>query len=110
MLANENRFNQAPDAGHAYELVTVAATYSGAKAKTNGFDLSFKVVGGQAVSYDAFSCKAFPKDSFDISTDVFPGGTVTGSLCFDVAEADLPSLVLYVRSGFTGDDVFFALV
>ena len=71
--------------------------------------VSLSAVGdlGVAYSFDA-SCGVIP-DSLDVFDAVFPGGTVTGHLCWAIADADADGLLLIVDGDSDGERVFLAV-
>ena len=50
-------------------------------------------------------------DDIDDSGETFPGGTVTGNVCWSIESTDAASLVMIVEESFSFDDTraFFAL-
>ena len=55
-------------------------------------------------------CGVIP-DNIDDSGETFPGGTITGNVCWSIQSTDAASLVMIVEESFNFDDTraFFAL-
>jgi hypothetical protein len=72
-------------------------------------EVSFTVAGPSTVVYNTSAdCGVIP-DQLDQFRDVFPGGTVEGNLCWEVADEDAESLVLLVDEfAFSSERVVFA--
>jgi hypothetical protein len=101
----ENQFNDPPEPGHQFVMVTISLTYEGTESADPGFDPSFKAVGESNVAYDTFSpgCGVVPRD-LSSAGEVFTGGTIEANVCFSVDSEDVDSLVMYVESLFSIDD------
>jgi hypothetical protein len=110
-VADANMFNEPPAAGRRYVIVTPEATYTGDAETANAYDITFRLVGASGVTIDEeFMCVA-PEPNWTDLTEVFPGGTLTGNLCFSVPETDVDSLVLIAEPtmAFSGNRAFLAL-
>lgn len=116
-IVDSDSFIDPPEDGDVFFLINVTATYVG-----NGEDesqsifssITWGAVGDSAVGYQEFddACTFFGlPDELDDSAEVFEGGTVSGNICFSVAEEDAGSLVLYAEDFFSFDGVreWFAL-
>jgi hypothetical protein len=107
----ENPFNDEPAEGRQFLMVELEATYTGENSDSLVSSAEFNVVGPTAVAYTfEDSCGIIP-DELDVWADVFPGGTVSGNLCWSVRTEDVDELVLYSQESFDFDDevAFFAL-
>jgi hypothetical protein len=107
----ENQFNDPPQEGHQFFLVTVSATYNGSESATVIGGLSFEAVGASSVSYNTYdpSCGVIPNELAS-GNEVFEGGAVEGNVCFQVTAEDASSLVMYVEPSFSSEDrVWFAV-
>lgn len=108
----ENEFNDPPVEGRQFYVIEVAATYQGQTSEATALGLSWSTVGDSAVAYSSFedTCGVIA-DELNQFAEVFPGGTQTGSLCWQVASDDVDSLVLIVDNAFSFDDdrAFMAL-
>lgn len=104
LVLMENQFNDPPLDGRQFFLIDVSATLQGEEASSVIADLSFKAVGQSNVAYSTYdpSCGVVPNElGFD---EVFPGGTLEGTVCFQVEEQDVGSLVMYVEPSFSFTD------
>ncbi len=97
LVLEENLYNDPPAPGNRFVLwQIVIANMSDTELAAFGA-VSFSVVGDSAVAYAAFdaTCGVVP-DSLDTFRTLFPGGSLAGSLCWEVAEQDVASLKLIV--------------
>ena len=99
----ENQFNEPPPAGFRFVGIDVAYTYNG-----SGSDIALTAT-TSAVSISNVSlakeCGVIPGE-VDVFSDVFTGGTVTGTICFVVPDGGIDGLVLYTTS-FDADTQYF---
>ena len=115
-VMEENQFNDPPPEGNQFFIASLEATYTGTESSTfSGFsgDIRLKSVGDSRVAYEGFdaSCGVIP-DDIDDSGEAFPGGTVTGNVCWSIQSTDAASLVMIVKESSNFDDdtrAFFAL-
>jgi hypothetical protein len=100
----ENEFNEPPADGHQFYVVELSVTYQGNESEAPFVGLTITSVGDSAVAYDAFEayCGVIPSE-LDTFSEVFPGGTQTGNLCWSVRSSDADSLVLIVDNAFSFD-------
>lgn len=103
----DNTFNDPPPEGFRFVGVDVALAYSGT-GSASGFDVTAKWVGGGNVQRAGF-CGVVTGE-LDQFTDVFAGGSVTGTMCFVVPQQEVGNGVLYVAAGFDSEPVYFATV
>jgi hypothetical protein len=105
VVAAENQFNDPPAPGKQFFMVTVEATYDGTESSTFWFDMSLASVGASAVAYDGFqdSCGVLPDALSDVG-ETFPGGQVTGNVCWSVDAADAATLTMLASPSFSFDD------
>jgi hypothetical protein len=105
VVAAENQFNDPPAPGKQFFMVTVEATYDGTESSTFWFDMSLESVGASAVAYDGFqdSCGVLPDALSDVG-ETFPGGRVTGNVCWSVDAADAATLTMLASPSFSFDD------
>jgi len=101
----ENTFNTPPPDGYRFIGVDVAYAYSGS-GSGSPFNVTTKAVGSSNIELSS-QCGVIPNE-IDISSDVFSGGNVTGTVCF-VVPAATPDLVLYSTASFD-TRVMFATV
>ncbi|MCP4306414.1 MAG: hypothetical protein GY788_16420 [bacterium] len=100
----ENQFNDPPDAGHVYSLVTLRATYKGADEGTAWLELAAGLVGDDQRNYSDTDCGAVKPNALNDQPSVFADGTVEGNFCLMVPSDQLPSGVLYVEPTFGSED------
>jgi hypothetical protein len=101
----ENMFNDPPPDGMQFYLISLSLTYHGADTG-NAYGLTWKAVDANNVAYTTYdpSCGVIPQE-FNAGADVFPGGTITGNICFVVDSSTAKTLVLYAEPSFSfGDD------
>ena len=88
-------------------IIEIAATYVGTDSGDPYWDLSLKLVGNRATTFDERR-GAIP-DPLSDGGEIFPGGVITGNVCV-TAEADqLPGATLLVEGLFGDSRTFFAL-
>ncbi len=112
-VMEENQFNDPPPEGNQFFIASLEATYTGTEPSTFWVDMTLKSVGDSKVAYEGgnASCGVIP-DNIDDSGETFPGGTITGNVCWSIQSTDAASLVMIVEESFSfGDDTraFFAL-
>ena len=109
VVAEENEFNDPPEAGFNYVLWEIDATYVGEESGTLWLDTSWKVVGADGNSFDN-SCGVIP-DSISDAGETFSGASVSGSECKSVEAAQLEGATILVEAFLSLDDdrTFFAL-
>lgn len=109
---DENEFNDPPPEDNQFFIATLEATYTGDESSTFWVDMTLKAVGESNVAYEAFeaSCGVIPDDIND-SGETFPGGTITGNVCWNIQSSDVASLVMIAEESFNLDDTrqFFSL-
>ena len=72
-------------------------------------DYRLRLVGASGVARTTFSdsCGVIPDDLPD--PDVFPSGTITGNVCWEILASDAASVVLFDKPFLGDQDVFMAL-
>jgi hypothetical protein len=106
-VAAENSFNEPPEPGHQFALVTVEATYVGPQEPAILLDLDFGTVDDNNVAYDfEDTCGVIPNE-IDRYGDVYRGGTIRGNLCWQVRSDSIDSLLLTVGSSGSGSPPTF---
>ena len=103
-VITENEFNDPPAEGEQFFVATLEATYVGDESSTFWVDMTLKAVGDSNVAYESFdaSCGVIP-DDIDNAGETFPGGTITGNVCWKIGSDDANSLVLIVEESFSLD-------
>jgi hypothetical protein len=101
----ENQFNDPPVEGNQFFIASVEATYTGTDSSTFWVDMSLKAVGESHVAYEPFdaTCGVIPGDINDTG-ETFPGGTVSGNVCWSIQTTDADSLVMIAEESFTFDE------
>ncbi len=96
-ILTENEFNEQPAAGNQFFMANLTITNVGTEVTLPWLDLSFQAVGDSSTGYNEFdnTCGVIPDSSLN-SGDVFPGGTVSFNVCWQIKSADADSLVMYV--------------
>jgi len=111
-VLTENDLNDPPREGRQFFLITLSATYKGTESATILGGLTFEAVGASSVSYTTYdpSCGVIPNDLATVN-EIFPGGTLEGTVCFQVTAEDADSLVMYVEPSFSLEEqrVWFAV-
>ena len=110
-VMEENQFNDPPPEGNQFFIASLEATYTGTESSTFWIDMTLKSVGDSNVAYEGVAyCGVIP-DDIDDSGETFPGGTITGNVCWSIQSTDAASLVMIVEESFNFDDTraFFAL-
>ena len=104
-VMEENQFNDPPPEGNQFFIASLEATYTGTESSTFWGDMTLKSVGDSRVAYEAYeaSCGVIP-DNINDSGETFPGGTITGNVCWSIQSTDAASLVMIVEESFNFDD------
>ncbi len=104
LVLTENEFNDPPAEGRQFYIVEISATYQGTESDFILSGLTITSVGDSAVAYSDFedTCGVIP-DELDTFSEVFPGGTQVGILCWQIRSEDADSLVLIVDNAFSFD-------
>ncbi len=112
LVLDENQFNEPPEEGRQFYMARLDATFEGEESSTFWIDVSLKAVGDSSVAYEGFdgSCGVIP-DPIDDAGETFPGGSISGNVCWSVWSEDVGSLVMIAEETFTFDDtrVLFSL-
>lgn len=105
-IAAENQFNDAPAEGKQFFMAEVEATYVGGESSTFWLEMNLKAVGASSVAYERGSdadCGVIPNDVTNAG-EAFPGGTVTGNVCWEIDTADATTLAMIAEPTFSFDD------
>lgn len=113
LVMAENQFNDPPKPGRQFFIINVTLIYTGTKSTSPFGDVTLYAVGKSNVAYGtdlSDYCGVIP-DKLDDFAKVFPGGRITGNICFSVRKPDAARLLLYYEPSFSLDDVqvFFKL-
>lgn len=109
LVAEENQFNAAPEAGHNFVMIALTGVYTGEDSGSVFGDLGYKVLGADGNTFST-RCGVIPGDITDTG-ETFSGATVEGNLCFSVASDQIDGATLILEEAFSFDDVrvFYAL-
>lgn len=110
-----NQFNDPARPGYRMVMATLELTYDGQETGDPFWDLVYKVLGSRGLAYadtdEESQCGSEPQGLID-APEMFPGGTVTGNVCWQMPEDEVDSLVMFLEPLFSFEDddrVFFAL-
>ena len=105
----ENQFNDPPEEGHQFVMFNVDATYEGEESGTAWLDFSWAIVGSEGNTFSD-RCGVIP-DSLNDTGETFPGGSVSGNVCFSAASDQIEGGTLRIEELFSFDDTraFYAL-
>jgi hypothetical protein len=103
-------FNEPPATGNQYFMANVTVTHVGTTVLWGiAYDVWFKAIGEANKEYEDGCSKEIPNAARSVG-DVFPGGTVTYNVCWEVSSADAGSLVMFAHPlGDTADRAWFSL-
>jgi len=107
----ENSFNEVPPDGRQFLMIGIEATYNGDASDFLFASTSFSTVGPLAVAYTGEDTCGVVPGEIEVFSEVFPGGTVAGNLCWSVRAEDVGGLLLYAQEAVTldGEPLFFDL-
>ena len=97
---NGEPINSPPPAGAQDFMVLVNAIYEGGgKGNPTYLVNNTYAAGSHNAKYDTQenSCGTWPQPSFQYAPDVFPGQTLTGNICYQIATSDASSLMLFTE-------------
>ena len=103
-VMSENSFNDPPPDGFRFIGVDVTYAFNGT-GTGSGFTVTTAAVGDSNVSLSD-DCGVIPA-AIDVFTDVFAGGSVSGSLCF-VVPVGSTTITLYSSATFGSTPIMFA--
>lgn len=92
-----NPANMPPEEGRQFFMATVQVIYNGSEPSAS-FEAGFvlRAIGRTFTAYSiSSSCGIIPGEL--PGTEVAPGGSLTGTVCWSVLEADAENLVMYYR-------------
>ena len=112
MVLAENQFNDPPEAGSQFFMVTLRAKYLGPGSTTFDGGFRLRAVGTKGIVYTTFedSCGVVPNELTD--PELFTNGTIEGTACWQIASSDADSLIMFLDEhflSFTGERVWFSL-
>jgi len=96
-----------PEFGNVFALVNITLTNTGEEVKSP-WEPNIKAVGDEKVELGDCGWRTIPDDP-DFSKDLFPSGSVTGNICFEMPEGS--SLIIYANTTwFDSDNIFFTAI
>ncbi len=109
-VADENQFNDPPPDGKVFGAVRVRVTYQSGPAPADIFDLNFNAVGPSGVVLKTFveSCGVTP-DELPTFSELFPGGSVEGNVCWAMDPGDLADLTMLLEVIFVDGEIYIDL-
>ena len=113
VVLDENSFNDPPEEGNQFYIVTVRAKYLGPDSTKFRGSSRLRALGRGGVVYTTFenSCGVIPNE-LPSYTELFTGGQVEGNECWQIASSDADSLMMFVEpEGFSsgGSRAWFSL-
>ncbi len=96
--------HESPQSGHQYFMATISVTNASTDMVIPISEVEYTAVGASGVIYTEFtnSCGLIP-GADDKYRDVFPGGTITYSLCWQIDRHDASTLELTAAPAFSND-------
>jgi len=112
--AVQNEYEEAdlPEDGNQFFMIALEARYAGPDSGNFWSDMGWKAVGPSAVAYEESDSQCgFIPNSISDTNEAFPGGVVTGNLCWSVTTDDAQELLLLLEPFFavTSDRTVYAL-
>lgn len=107
LVMQENQFNDPPAAGNHFYMVAVEFEHFRIGSEPTYISyFDFQLIGENRTLYDlGYTCGVFPDA---LGGEVYPGGTVQGNVCFEVADNDEGFILIYQQS-FFGERIFLSL-
>ena len=94
------RANEPPEEGNQFHLVTLRVTYIG--TGSSEFDGRLKLLGQSGVVYESFETDCgYDPGYLNTLVELFPGGTIEGSICREIKSSDVDSLVMILDPPFS---------
>ena len=100
-VAEQNRFNDPPEEGHRFYMLSVEVSYPFGSGSVTVSSSDFSLIGENRVVYDPFDndCGIIPNE---LNGEVFAGGKIQGNVCFEILE-DEAGLILIHEPGFEAE-------
>ena len=97
LVMRENPYNDPPEEGYRFYVVTIRAQYLGTDSTNFNGSGRLRALGVGGVVYTTFenSCGVIPDDL--PNPELFTNGTVEGNVCWEVAEDDVESLQMFME-------------
>lgn len=103
----ENTFNDPPEEGLQYALLSLTATYIGAESGTPSFDLTYSYVSSSGTTHETFDTFAVAPDPLSDVNELYPGASGTGNILIAIPSDD-PSGGVWKVGTLLGSEYFFA--
>ncbi len=89
-----NQFNDPPEEGNRFYLVTVAVSYVSGSDSLNVSSADYRLIGNNRFVYSPFenSCGVVPDE---LNAELFPGGQAEGNVCFQIQSDDDDFLLVH---------------
>ena len=100
-VAEENQFNDPPQEGKRFYMVSVEVSYPSGSSSITVSDTDFSLIGENRVVYDSFDydCGVIPNE---LDGEVYGGGRIQGNICFEIPE-DEGGFILIHEPGYEAD-------
>ena len=87
LVMDANQFNDPPEPGNRFYMVTVAVSYVSGADSLNVAESDYSLIGNKRVVYTPFdhSCGVIPDE---LGAELFPGGQTEGNVCFHIEAND----------------------
>ena len=114
-VLNHSWLNHAPPAGFQYLIVNIEVHNDSDSVVDPFFLTNLGLIGNANVAYSQLDfgnmCGLEIPDSINYMTSIFPGGKLTGNICFSVQSSEVDSLVMYHRDpwGLNDNILYWAL-
>jgi len=109
IVLGENMFNDPPEEGNQYVLVSLEATYVGRDSSTFWVDMLYKFVGSKGTTFDAGTAVA--PDAVTDAGETHSGASIAGNVVFEVATDEIHGGTILIQEAFSFDQtrMFFAI-
>ena len=103
-----NQFNDPPEEGNRYYMVTVAVAYPAGSVSVNISEYDFRLIGDKRLVYEPYdhSCGVIPDE---LSGELYAGGRTEGNICFQIP-SDESGLILIYQPGFGSEERRFLAI
>ncbi len=110
VIVSENEFNDPPQTGSQYVLVTIDATYVGSDSGTFWMDMTYGFVGSKGNTFGSPEGFASPPNPISDAGEAFPGASISGEIVFEVPSDQVVGGTLSMEEfSFDSQKVFFAV-
>ena len=93
LIQAENQFNDPPQEGNRFYLVTVEVINAAGSGSVDVSESDFRLIGNNRLVYDyARSCGVTPDE---LEGELFPGGKTQGNICFEVPQSESGFILIY---------------